>query len=76
MWKVISKEIGNSPHNCSIHFRNNTELVTYPQIVSERFNSFLVDKVDDLLTKNNSHTMMAASQQILQFYSRPCLPLR
>jgi len=75
MWQVISKEIGNSPHNCSIHFRDNTELVTYPQIVSGRFNSFLVDTVDDLLTKNNSHTMKATPQHVIQFYSRPCSPL-
>jgi hypothetical protein len=76
MWQVISKEIGNSPHNCSIHLCNNTELVTDPQIVSERFNSFLVDVVDELLTKNNSHTMKATLQHVIPSCSRPCLPLQ
>jgi hypothetical protein len=57
MWQVISKEIVNTSHNCGIHFCNNTELVTDPQIISERFNSFLVNIVVGLLTKNNSNAM-------------------
>jgi len=76
MRQVISKEIRNSPHNCGIHLRNNAELVTDPQIVSERFNSFFVDIVDDLLTKNNSHAMKATSQHVICSCSRPCSSLR
>jgi hypothetical protein len=76
MWQVISKENGNSPHNCSIHLRKNTELVTDPHVVSERFKSFLVGTIDDLLTKNNSHTMKATSQHVIQSFPKPCSPLR
>ena len=56
IWQVINKETGNSPrNNCNIQLRNNTELVTDPQIISEKFNSFFIDTVNDLLSKKSSY---------------------
>jgi hypothetical protein len=67
MWQVINKEIGNSTHNNhSTHLRNNMESVTDPETVSERFNSFFVDSLDDLSAKNNSHTIKQTSQHFMK----------
>jgi hypothetical protein len=67
MWQVINKDTGNSPQNSrSTHLRNNIESVTDPQTVSEMFNSLLVDSLDDLLTKNNSHTIQQTSQHFIK----------
>ena len=40
-----------------MHLRINKEVVTDPQIISERFNSFFIDTVEDLLGKNNSYAI-------------------
>jgi hypothetical protein len=53
---VINKEIGNFPHNSyNMQLQNNTELITEPRIISEKFNSYFIDKVNDLLNKNSSY---------------------
>ena len=71
VWQVIKKEIGNCPHNdCSILLWNFTEIVTYPQIVSERFNSFFVETVVDLLNKSNLYKIKQTLQYILKSCSK------
>jgi len=52
IWQVINKQIGNFPHNnCNLQLRNNLELITDPQILPEKFNSYFIDIVNDLLSK-------------------------
>ena len=40
----------------------NTELVTDPQIISEKFNSIFIDTINDLLSKNSSYKIKQTSQ--------------
>ena len=59
----MSEEIGNSlQNNCNIHLRINKKVVTDSQMISERFNSFFIDTVEDLLGKNNSYTIKQTSK--------------
>jgi hypothetical protein len=52
------------PHLKTVIFisEKNLELVTDPQILSERFNPIFIETADDLLNKNNSYTIKKASQ--------------
>ena len=63
IWHVINKEIGNFPHNnCNLQLWNNLELITDPQILSENFNSYFIDIVNDLLSKNILYKSKQTSQ--------------
>jgi hypothetical protein len=63
IWQVINKEIGNLPHNnYNMQLQNNTELITDPRIISEKFNSYFIDTVNDLLNKNNTYKPKQTSQ--------------
>ena len=42
--------------------RDNTELVTDPQLLAEKFNSFFIETVNDLLSKNSSHNIKQIPQ--------------
>jgi hypothetical protein len=54
IWQVINKEIGNLTHkNYNIQLQNNTELITDPNQISEKFNSYFIDTVNDLVNKNS-----------------------
>jgi hypothetical protein len=64
MWQFINKELGNSLHDeYKTDLRNSKEIVSNPQNVSHRLNSFFVEIVDDLLSQNSSHVKMQISHQ-------------
>ena len=48
--------------------RDNTELVTDPQLLAEKFNSFFIETVNDLLSKNSSYNI----KQIPQYDVKTC----
>ena len=56
IWQVINKESGKLPYNnYNMQLRNNTELITDPSIISEKFNSYFINIVKDLLNKNSAY---------------------
>jgi hypothetical protein len=40
LWKLINKESGNSQQNCNVIINDGGKIITNPQIVSGRFNTF------------------------------------
>jgi hypothetical protein len=56
MWQLINKHVGNSLHDeYKIDLRNGKGVLSNPQNVSDRLNSFFVEIDDDLLHQNGSH---------------------
>jgi hypothetical protein len=53
MWKLINKEMGNSQCNSDYTIKSGNELITSPQVVSDRFNTFFVEVIEDLLLQKN-----------------------
>jgi hypothetical protein len=65
IWQVINKETGNFPrNNYNIHLQHNNEVITDPQIISERFNKCFIDTINDLLNKDNLNLTRAYLQGI------------
>ena len=63
IWQVINKESGKLPYNnYNMQLRNNTELITDPSIISEKFNSYFINIVKDLLNKNSAYQPKHTSQ--------------
>jgi hypothetical protein len=64
MWQLINEEVGNSLHDeYKTGLRNGTEIISNPQNVSDRLNSFFIEIVNDLLSQNGSHVKMQTPQQ-------------
>jgi hypothetical protein len=54
LWQIISKEMGNSRQKAeNIELRYDTEIITNPQQISEKFNSFFIESVPSLRMSNN-----------------------
>jgi hypothetical protein len=51
-----------------MQLQNNTALITDPQLISEKFNSYFIDTVNDLLNKNSS----CKSKQTSQYNIETC----
>ena len=69
IWQVINKEIGKiSSNNSNIQLRNNKEVVTDPKIITEKFNSYFINIVNDFLNKNSS----IRTQQTFQHDTKTC----
>ena len=69
IWQVINKGIGTiSSNNSNIQLRNNEEVATDPKIITEKFNSYFINIVNDFLNKNNS----IRTQQTFQHDIKTC----
>ena len=44
-----------------MQLQNNTEIITDPQLISEKFNSYFIDTVNDLLNKDGHNRMQTFS---------------
>jgi hypothetical protein len=50
LWKLINKESGNSQQNCNIIINYGENIIANPQIVSDRFNTFFTEVIEELLS--------------------------
>jgi hypothetical protein len=57
MWKLINKESGNLQQNCNIIVNDGENIITNPQIVSDRFNTFFTEVIEELLSQNKYHCL-------------------
>jgi len=55
LWKIINKEIGNSQQAPNIIINSQVKIITNPQMITEKFNSYFTDIIEDLLSQVNSH---------------------
>jgi hypothetical protein len=53
--ELINKESGNSQQNCNIIINGGENILTNPQIVSDRFNTFFTKVIEELLSQTNYH---------------------
>ena len=65
IWQVINRETGNFPHNnYNMQLQNSNEIITDPQLISEKFNSYFIDTVNGLLNKDGHNPMWAFQYDI------------
>jgi hypothetical protein len=58
MWQIINKEVGNSKHyDYKTDLGNGNEIISKPQNISHRLNSFFVKFVASLLNQHNNPTI-------------------
>jgi hypothetical protein len=65
---LINKEIGNSQANSDYTIKSGNELITSPQVVSDRFNTFFVEVIEDLLLQKN----VLDQKKNWQFFVKEC----
>jgi hypothetical protein len=54
LWQIINKEMENSRQKVeNTELRNNTEIITNPQQISEELNSFFLETILSLKMSNN-----------------------
>jgi hypothetical protein len=53
MWWLMNREFGNH-RDCNIEVRNGSYIIFDPQRIPEVFNSYFVQTVEDLKTRNKS----------------------
>jgi aspartate carbamoyltransferase regulatory subunit len=53
LWKIINKEIGNSHHVSNVIINTGVKIITNPQIITERFNIYFTEVIEDLLSQAN-----------------------
>jgi hypothetical protein len=68
LWKIINKKIRNTHHVSNITINTGDKIITNPQIITERFNSYFTEVIEDLLSHVNYH----CPQQYLQFQTKNC----
>jgi hypothetical protein len=68
VWKLINKEIGNSLSEPNIIINTGGKIITNPQIITERFNTYFREVIDDLLAQVSYHY----PQQYLNFQTKNC----
>jgi len=65
IWQVINKETGNFSYSTyNIHLQHNSEAITDPQVISERFNNCFIDTTSDLLNKSGHNLTRAYKQGV------------
>ena len=70
MCKIINRNLGNSrEHHVTYCINRNSEKITHPQLVVEAFNSYFIDKIDEIIENNksnkgicNNHTLLKPNQ--------------
>ena len=72
LWKVINKEISNSHQVSNIIINTGAKIITNPQKITERFNIYFTEVIEDLLSQVNYHS----PQQYLQFQIKNCSETR
>jgi len=68
LWKIINKETGNSQQAPNIIMNLQDKIITNPQMITEKFNSYFIDIIEDLLSQTNRH----CPQQNLKFQIKEC----
>jgi hypothetical protein len=68
MWKLINKESGNTQQICNIIINDGGEIITNLQIVSDKFNIFFTELIEDLSSQNNYPCL----KQNLKFQIKNC----
>jgi hypothetical protein len=54
LWPCVNKEFGNSRnHNHNLVIRDKDELITNPQQISKKFNSFFIETIENLKKVSN-----------------------
>ena len=51
LWKIINKEIGNSQQAPNIIINSQDKIITNPQMITEKFNSYFTDIIEDFYPK-------------------------
>jgi hypothetical protein len=51
LWKLINKEIGKTQKTSNIIINIRDKIITNPQIISDHFNTFFVEVIEDLLSQ-------------------------
>jgi len=72
LWKIINKEISNSHQVSNIIINTGAKIITNPQKITERFNIYFTEVIEDLLSQVNYHS----PQQYLQFQIKNCSETR
>jgi hypothetical protein len=70
MWKIINRNLGKMrEHHVTYFINKNSEKITHPQLVGEAFNSYFIDKIDEIIENNrsnkdicNNHTLLKPNQ--------------
>jgi len=62
LWKLINKETGNSQHSPNIIINIGNKKITNPQMITEKFNSYFTEVIEDLLSQANSHCPQKCSK--------------
>jgi hypothetical protein len=62
------KETGNSQQKPNIMIRAGDKIITNPQKITEKFNSYFTEVIEDLLSQVNHH----CPQQHLKFQTKHC----
>jgi len=68
LWKLVNKEIGNSQQRPNIIINTGDKIITNPQMISEKFNSYFTEVIKDLLSQANAHN----PQQYLRLQVNDC----
>jgi hypothetical protein len=68
LWKLLNKEIGNSHSEPNIIINNGGKIITNPQIITERFNTYFMEVTEDPLAQVSYHY----PQQHLNFQIKNC----
>ena len=55
LWKLINRESGKAQQTCNIVINIGDKTITNPQIVSDRFNIFFTEVIEDLLSEKNHY---------------------
>jgi len=67
--KIINKETGNSQQAPNITLNSQDKIITNPQMIAEKFNSYFIDIIEDLLSQTSKH----CPQQNLKTQIKECL---
>jgi hypothetical protein len=68
LWKLINKEIGNSHSEPNLIINTGGKIITNPQIITERFNTYFTEVTEDLLAQVSYHY----PQQYLNLQIKNC----
>jgi len=56
LWKLVNKETGNSQQGPNIIINTGDKIITNPQMISEKFNNYFTEVIEDLLSQDETHT--------------------
>ena len=62
LWKLLNKESDKFQQTSNIIIKSGDKIISNQQIVSDSFNIFFTDIIDDLLAQRNHHCLMLKSK--------------